>query len=294
MATQTPVKKPRKDNSRRNAAVAFSVTLLGYAAIAGLHSLSDFLLGGGIALAAGGLVKVMTTPMKGLDAPSTSDGIRTEQVEDDYARSTVIAGLDLLEQLRKQRDGIRETEFTQRINAFADAYADLLNRVVADHNRAADLRKLNSYYLPTVINLLQSYRNAKGRSTENTAVTQTREDLLRTLDQLITAAQKLQQRMVKANLENMDIKIEVLEDILRSDGYIENEETADMRISAEKAAKSTRKPTPGVVMEPVSAPLQSSAPTATAQQLQQGAPVLHVPGLLDDEPQAEEENSAMF
>ena len=300
MASKTSIKKAKKDNSRRNAVITFCVVLLGYAAIFGLHKVSDFLLGGGISLLIAGLVKIMTTPMKGLEAPSTSDGIVPEKMEDDYARSTVVTGLELLEELRKHRDSIGETAFTRRINDFAAAYGDLLNRVVADHDKASYLRKLNSYYLPTLNKLLQSYREAKGHGATYSDISATRDDLLKTLEQLLGAAKTLQQEMVKLNLETMDIKIEVLEDILRADGYIPDEAEEMMRTSAQEAAaqqaaaQQAKKPAPAVTMEPTSPILQNSSPTATARQMQQGAPVLQVPGLFPDEPQAEDEQSATF
>ena len=40
--------------------------------------------------------------------------------------------------------------------------------------------------------------------------------------------------------------------------------------------------------------LKANVPTASAQQLGQGAPVLHVPGLFPEESKADEEKSAMF
>lgn len=338
MARNHPYKpSQKKDNSLRNAVIAFGVTLLGYASIFSFHKLSDFLLGGGIALLVSSVVKAMTTPMKGLEAPSRSDGIMPDQVQDEYARSMVVKGLELLEELRGQRDAINEYVFTRRLNELAEAYAELLNRVVADHNKATHLRKLNSYYLPTAIKLLQSYRDAKGQDTSYMEISTTREDILKMLEQIITALKTLKKKMVKSNLETIDIKIEVLEDILRADGYIEDKETGELRESAERAsaqismtqqmrgpavapkaapvqkpapmqAAPVQKPAPvqaapvqqaaqpvqqplrpGVTLDATMTPystterptLKANVPTASAQQLQQGAPVLHVPGLTD-------------
>lgn len=333
MARNHPYKpSQKKDNSLRNALIAFGVTLLGYASIFSFHKLSDFLLGGGVALLVASVIKAMTTPMKGLEAPSRSDGIMPDQVQDEYARSMVVKGLELLEELRTQRDAINEYVFTRRLNELAEAYAELLNRVVADHNKATHLRKLNSYYLPTAIKLLQSYRDAKGQDTSYMEISATREDILKMLEQIITALKTLKKKMVKSNLETIDIKIEVLEDILRADGYIEDKETGELRESAERAsaqmsmtqqmrgpaaapkaapvrqsapvqaaqpvqaapvqqaARPVQQPLrPGVTLEATMPPysttdrptLKANVPTASAQQLQQGAPVLHVPGLTD-------------
>lgn len=328
MARQIPYKKQPKDNSKRNSIVAFCAAFFGYAALFGLNGIGDFLLGGGIAFLLSSVVKIMTAPMKGLAAPRTSDGIVPENIQDDHARNTIVKGLELLEELRRERDNIGEHVFTRRINEFAEGYSALLNLVVKDHDKATHLRKLNSYYIPTIIKLLQSYQEAKRQGTSYMEISETREDLLKTLSQLVEATRVLKKKLVKVNLESMDIKIEVLEDILRADGYIETEEARGMRESAAQAAaempltqqmggaapagqampRKTPVKKPAAPHAPArsaasagpvpkardSAPvIRANVPTASAQQMQQGAPILHVPGLLDDQdiPPADKHNT---
>ena len=95
MAKKTaPRKKNRKDNSLKAGIIAFGATLLAYASLFKFHRLSDFLLGGGIALLVSSIVKAMATPMKGLD--KTADAaptLDTESVVDDYARELVESGI---------------------------------------------------------------------------------------------------------------------------------------------------------------------------------------------------------
>ena len=52
MAKNNRTRKTKKDNSLRNAIITFGVSLLGYASLFRFHKLSDFLIGGGIALIA--------------------------------------------------------------------------------------------------------------------------------------------------------------------------------------------------------------------------------------------------
>lgn len=333
--TKTTPRKPGKDNSLRNGIIAFGAALLGYASIFSFHRLSDFLLGGGVALLVGSLVKIMTTPLKGLSAPGSSDKINPEEVQDEYARQIIVRGLELLSELRAERDAINEYVFSRRLNELASNYAELLNKVVADHDKASLLRKLNSYYIPTAIKLLQSYREAKGTGTSYMDISSTREDILKSLDQLITATHTLKQEMLKSNLENIDIKIEVLEDILKADGYIPDELTDDLRASAEaasreiplsqqmplgtpskaapvKAAAPAVKPAPAKPVQqlqpvqaapakPAAKPAEQPArptirvnmPTASARSMEQGAPVLRMPGMPGfDEPDEDDEQSA--
>lgn len=299
MAKKAYTTRKKKDNSRRNSIIAFGVSLLIYSSLFSFHRISDILLGCGISFLAASLVKVMTSPMKGIDAPATSDKINPDQVQDEYAREMIAKGLELMSQLRRERDAINEYVFTRRLNELAENYGKLLNKVVADHDKATHLRKLNSYYMPTAVKLLQSYREAKSSGTSYMDISATRDDILNSLDQLNAATKSLMQTMLKSHLENIDIKIEVLEDILKADGYITDEETENLKASAEAAAAQiplAQQTTPGAAksaaVKPAAAPAQQTAvpaaperptikvnmPTASAAQLSQGAPVLVMPG----------------
>ncbi|MBE5796857.1 MAG: hypothetical protein E7327_05690 [Clostridiales bacterium] len=335
MAKNNRTRKTKKDNSLRNAIITFGVSLLGYASLFRFHKLSDFLIGGGIALIAASLIKVMTTPLKGLNPTDHSDQLDPENVEDEYARNTIVRGLELLSELRAERDAINEYVFTRRLNDLASSYAELLNKVVANHDKATHLRKLNSYYIPTAVKLLQSYREAKSAGTSYMEIQTTRDNILKSLDQLISATNTLRKKMLKSNLESIDIKVEVLEDILKADGYIEDEQTAAMRKSAESAARQiplSQQTTPGArpAARPAAKPVQQlqpvqprpaakpaarpaasaipvqmteeaaeprptikvSMPTASARSLDEGAPVLQVPGMLDFETADEDDEAS--
>lgn len=301
MAKKAYTTRKKKDNSLRNGIIAFGTSLLIYSSLFSFHRISDILLGCGISFLVASLVKVMTAPMKGIDAPASSDKINPDQVQDEYAREMIAKGLELMSQLRRERDAINEYVFTRRLNELADNYGKLLNKVVADHDKATHLRKLNSYYMPTAVKLLQSYREAKSSGTSYMDISATRDDILNSLDQLNEATKSLMQTMLKSHLEEIDIKIEVLEDILKADGYITDEETQNLKASAEAAAAQiplSRQVTPGAAAKPAAPAAKAKAasvqpseapaaerptikvnmPTASATQLQKGAPVLVMPG----------------
>lgn len=359
MAKKPVVKKQKKDNSKRNATLAFCITAVAYANIFGLQNVSSFIICGLLSLLTSTIVKIATTPMKGIEAPTDSTGIIPENVEDQFAHDIIANGLKMMDQLVSERNLIGEPIFTRRINDFISVYREMLSIVNRDYSKAPELRKMNSYYIPTIIKLLRSYRDAKAQGTSFTELAPTRDKLLKTLDQLVEAARNVRQELVRAKLETMDITREVLDDMLRADGYIEDDETADLRTSATEASqqmsqaeqmssapvqpvkaapvrkapavKPSAKPAvrpamvqpatqpahqsavrplvvqplePAVSMDaPAPAPeatpapqLQTSMPTASAQQLNQGAPVLHVPGLLpeDDEPRNEAEKPMLL
>ncbi|MBQ2952130.1 MAG: 5-bromo-4-chloroindolyl phosphate hydrolysis family protein [Clostridia bacterium] len=343
MARKTVVKKKKKDNSTRNAILAFLFAMIALCGLFGAHKASNFLICGLLSAFIAVVIKIATSPMKGLDAPGNSTGIIVEDVEDEYARDMIATGLSLLEELGRERDAIAETIFTRRINDFITVFKEMLSIVNRDYSKAPHLRKMNSYYIPTIIKLLQAYRDAKAQGTSYMEIATAREKLLKTLDQLVQAASNIKKKMVKTNLERMDITREVLDDTLRADGYIETEEVADLRKSAADASRDlqlsaqlggsapvqqpapqpapvqkpapvyqaapqaapTQKPAPGLTMDATQQARQSTAaptlqpniPTAAAQQLSQGAPLLNVPGLFEDaeeSTQTDDNQSMMF
>ena len=341
MAKKPIEPKKKKDNSKRNGTLAGLITVFAFANIFGLSNLFSFVFCGLLALGVGSVVRVATAPMKGIEAPTSSNSVRVDNVEDDFARNIVVGGLELLEKLSQERNAVNESIFTRRINDFIAVYREMLNIVVKDNSKAAKLRKMNSYYIPTVIRLLQSYREAKTHGTSYMEISTSRDQLLKTLEQLVQAARTLKKKMIRAKLDKMDDTREVLEDMLRADGYIEDEEAEALRESAAAAAAEMSMPemmgsapqpakakpaapvrqpvqvqqpapakkpvrrsvVPGVTMsapQPIAkdAPvpqLQVNAPTASAQQMQQGAPVLHVPGLFpENEPESSEKEETLM
>ncbi len=243
--------------------IAFGVTLLGYALIFPFNRLIHFIIGGGAAALAGWAVKTMATPMQGLDKNAKAKAaMDVTIIEDEYARGLVEKGVEMLDALKREKTAINEYVFTRRIDETRAALDKVLRAVIESPDKAHRIRKINSYYLPTALKLLQGYRTAKQQGASYMAVSATREDVLSTLDQLNEALAAILDGMLKDDLEDMDIEIDVFERMLKSDGLKADEVVADLRASAQAAAKEI--------------PL-SAAGTASARQLQEGTPVLNVP-----------------
>ena len=258
-------KKTKKKGSGALAGmIAFGVTLLIYAMIFSFHKLSDFLLGGGLALLAGWVVKTMATPLPGLDKNAKSkEKLNVTIIEDEYARSMVEQGVAMLDAFRQQRDAIHESVFTRRIDELRKNLDQTLRNVIEEPDEARHLRKLNSYYLPTTLKLLESYRSAKSQGASYTVIAQTRENVLGMLDKLNEALAATLDTMLKNDLEDMEIEIDVFDQMLKADGLAEDEVTSPLRQSAQAAARDV--------------PITGQPATASTRQLQNGAPVLNVP-----------------
>ena len=272
----------KKDNSKKAGLIAFGVTLVTYALIFPFHSLGHFIIGGGLAAAAGWVVKTMATPLKGLDKHAKSKAaMDVTIIEDEYARGVVEKGVEMLDAFKAERTAINEYVFTRRIDQIRESLDKVLRNIIDDPDKAHRIRKMNSYYLPTALKLLESYRSAKQQGASYMAVSSTREDVLSTLDQLIDALNQVLDAMLKDDLEDIDIEIDVFEQMLKSDGLKEDEVTDALRKSAHKAAKeipmSKAPEVKPAAQEKPAAPKMNMPATAAARQLAEGAPVLVVP-----------------
>ena len=258
-------KHTKKNNGKKAGLIAAGVTLLAYALLFPFHRIGHFVIGGALAAAAGWVVKTMATPMQGLDKNARSKAaLDVTIIGNEYARSMVEAGVSMLDALKKERDALNESVFTRRIDQTRAGLDKVLRHIIDDPDKAHRIRKMNSYYLPTAVKLLQSYRSAKQQGASYMTIASTREDVLSTLDQLNEALAKLLDSMLRDDLEDIDIEIDVFEQMLKSDGLAEDEVTAELRQSAQAAAKEM----------PISSMPGASA---SARQLAEGTPVLHVP-----------------
>ena len=262
-----------KDNSKKAGLIAFGATLIAYALIFPFHKQGHFIIGGSLATLAGWVVKTMATPMKGLDKHAKSKAaLDVTIIEDEYARGVVEKGVEMLDALKSERDAINEYVFTRRIDEIRKTLDQVLRNIIDDADKAHRLRKMNSYYLPTAMKLLEGYRSAKQQGTSYMTISATREDVLSTLDQLSAALVQVRDAMLKDDLEDMDVESDVFERMLKSDGLKEDEVTESLRQSAHQAARDipmsqspTVKPTTPVQQKPVQKPVAQPAPQKPVQ-----------------------------
>ena len=263
-------KQSKKNANKRAGLIAAGITLLAYALIFPFHKLGHFILGGAVAAAAGWVVKTMTTPLPGLDKHAKSKtALNVTVIEDEYARGVVEKGVTMLDALKAEKDAINEYVFSRRIDTVRDGLDKVLRQIIDSPDKAHRIRKMNSYYLPTAVKLLQGYRSAKQQGASYMTVSATREDVLSTLDQLNDAIAQVLDKMVQDDLEDMDVEIEVFERMLKSDGLKEDEVTQELRQSAHEAARELPVTGGPAVTRPEA--------SASARQMAQGTPVLNMP-----------------
>lgn len=254
--------------------IAFWVAFLMVCALP-LGSFAKLVGGFGVATALKKLVTTMATPLEGLHTEN-GERVKEEPVtdvktpEDQHARDVVVTGLELLSQIAQERNAIDEYVMTRRLKDLDEIVRKMLQTVVEDPSDAPRMRKFMSYYLPTTLKLLQSYRTMKERGVSYNEVTATRENLIHALDKILQAAQKQLDALYENDMLDMTTDMDVLEQMLRRDGYIEN-------AFAEASREATMQSTQTQSYSTQQADLHTPTSTAAARQMQQGAPILQMP-----------------
>ena len=147
------------------------------------------------------------------------------------------------------------------------------------------MRKFMSYYLPTTLKLLQSYRTMKTRGVSYSEMNTTRENLIHALDMILQAAQKQLDAMHKDDMLDMSADMDVLEQMLKRDGYMESVLSESLKEANRQQQNAS------VPYSTQQADLHTSG-TAAARQMNQGAPVLKMPE--EDIPEADRQQKKFY
>ena len=181
-----------------------------------------------------------------------------------------------------QRCGITQG---RRLKDLDELVRKMLQTVVDDPNEASRMRKFMSYYLPTTLKLLQSYRTMKTRGVSYSEMNTTRENLIHALDMILQAAQKQLDAMHKDDMLDMSADMDVLEQMLKRDGYMESVLSESLKEANRQQQNAS------VPYSTQQADLHTSG-TAAARQMNQGAPVLKMPE--EDIPEADRQQKKFY
>lgn len=255
-------KKDKKKNQGLKAGlIAGGLVTLLYGSIFSLSRISDFLLCGGLAILAGKIVSIMASGLD-LTTHNKQDAARKSKepeelpLSGDEAADAVIAkGQEMLKQIRAENDAIPDEVLSGQMDELERLCVQIFRTVAEKPHKASQIRKFMNYYLPTTLNMLANYRTMDQRGVSVTDMSEARSTLIRGMGMVLTACQKQLDNLYKDTLLDVTTDIDVLEQMLKRDGFSEGELGA----------------------------ASAKAPTATSAQLQQDTPVLHTANAADDD-----------
>ena len=180
------------------------------------------------AYAVGKFVGAMSSN-RGMDLTSRNREDQPPKVEEipatgnSPADEVIRQGQEMLRELREDNADIRDPELTRQMNTLEEKCTQIFKTVAEEPEKAPQVRKFMSYYLPTTLKMLASYRRMQRRGISDRELAAHRATLRRGMDMVNTACQKQLDNLYKENMLDITTDIDVLEQMLKRDGFIEGD-----------------------------------------------------------------------
>ncbi|MGN0745575.1 MAG: 5-bromo-4-chloroindolyl phosphate hydrolysis family protein [Aristaeellaceae bacterium] len=260
-------KDQRKRKGRKVGIIAAGVTVVLYALLFPLYRIADFVICGLLALLAG---KVIGAMGEGLDLTTHNRQDQKAQpkpVEElplsgnGDADAVIAKGQEMLHTIRAENDAITDEVLSGQMDELERLCVQIFTTVAEKPQKAPQIRKFMNYYLPTTLKMLASYRTMNDRGVSVTDMTEARATTIRGMGMVLTACQKQLDNLYKDTMLDVSTDIDVLEQMLKRDGYADG----------------------GLGQVPAATAGKPSATAASQQMNDTGAPVLRTPGAGKDD-----------
>ena len=260
-------KGQKKRKGRKAGIIAAGVTVVLYAMLFPLYRIADFVICGLLALLAG---KVIGAMGEGLDLTTHNKQDQKAQpkpVEElplsgnGEADAVIAKGQEMLHTIRAENDAITDEVLSGQMDELERLCVQIFTTVAEKPQKAPQIRKFMNYYRPTTLKMLASYRTMNDRGVSVTDMTEARATTIRGMGMVLTACQKQLDNLYKDTMLDVSTDIDVLEQMLKRDGYADG----------------------GLGQVPSAGDGKASATAAAQQMNDTGAPVLRTPGAGKDD-----------
>lgn len=189
---------------------------------------------------------------------SEEDAQRIPRSGDPAADAIINKGEEMLRIIRDENIAIPDSTLTGQMNTLSEKCRQIFITLSEEPAKAPQVRKFMNYYLPTTLKMLANFRTMQNRGVSVSELEEARTTTVRGMNMILTACQKQLDNLHKENMLDISTDIDVLEQMLRRDGYLEDE------LTGEKG-------------------LVTAARTAAEEQIRSGTPVLDFAGIASDE-----------
>jgi len=154
----------------------------------------------------------------------------------EQADNVILKGQEMLEIIRAENILITDETLSAQMDTLYDKCQQIFRTVSAEPAKAPQVRKFLNYYLPTTLKVLANYRTMQERGVSYQEMNQARESAIRCMDMVLTACQKQIDALHKENMLDISTDIEVMEQMLKRDGYADSEILSSQRIGNARTA----------------------------------------------------------
>ena len=156
----------------------------------------------------------------------------------------------MLATIKRENAAIPDQELTELLNNLYIKCEQIFRTVSESPSKASQVRKFMNYYLPTTLKMLANYRTMEQRGVSYGEMKEARETTVRALKMILTACQKQIDNLHRENMMDMSTDIDVLEQMLKRDGFTDSEIVESARTAAEAQMRSTSAPVMDFPVEP--------------------------------------------
>ena len=169
---------------------------------------------------------------------------------DPTADAVITKGQEMIDTIRRDNAAIPDPRLSSQMSSICEKCEQIFRAVSESPSKAPQVRKFMNYYLPTTLKILANYRTMQDRGVSFQEMTEVRDTAIRGLNMILTACQKQIDSLHRENMMDISTDIDVLEQMLKRDGYTESELTgikdpipaAEPRTAAEAQMRATSVP----------------------------------------------------
>ncbi len=205
---------------------------------------------GAIASIMGSKLDTTTHNKRDLERMQQEERLRQEQEErrrkeeaskipltgNEQADNVILKGQEMLSTIREENILITDETLSAQMDTLSDKCYQIFRTVSEEPSKAPQVRKFMSYYLPTTLKVLANYRTMQERGVSYHDMVQARDSAVRCMNMVLTACQKQIDALHKENMLDISTDIDVMEQMLKRDGYVENEILSNQHFEAARTA----------------------------------------------------------
>ena len=212
--------KKKKWKSLVGSLIAAGAVFALYSSLFKLNQVSDFLIGGGLAVLAGWLAYQMGMGLDTSKKAPVQKSIPVTGIES--VDQLVRHGQEMIAQIRDENSQIPDPVLSKKIDELESISNQIFLTVTDKPEKAPQIRRFMDYYLPTVLKMLTNYRKLGEREVTGENAEKTKKSVEDAMDIVLEAFKKQHDQLYQRDMLDVTTDISVLETLMKQDGLIEN------------------------------------------------------------------------
>lgn len=138
--------------------------------------------------------------------------------EGDPSQAVIEEGKRCIRILKEANDRMPGEEISRKLDRLETIIARIFEHIESRPDKLPQIRRFNQYYLPTTVKLVQAYEELENQRIEGKNITQSKQEILETLDTIQTAFENLLDGLFEDTSMDISTDISVLETMLEQEG----------------------------------------------------------------------------